>query len=137
MGLYLCIFDEDDELDGVEVGSYADFGFFRDTITQHLESGFQGNRYPTLILHPDCDGEWSVEESAKLEQELEAIKSACKALPPVAFHAEWQKQLAKSLGLCPQNLCESFIDVDGEPLIDRLLSLCRLSQSRGKPILFQ
>ena len=33
MGLYLCIFSEEqeDELGACEVGHYSDFGFFRDT----------------------------------------------------------------------------------------------------------
>ena len=37
MGLYLCVFDNDDELEGVEVGSYSDFDFFRSTVTELLE----------------------------------------------------------------------------------------------------
>ena len=32
MGLYLCIFDEDEEVDGVEVGLYSDFNALRDYV---------------------------------------------------------------------------------------------------------
>ena len=39
MGLYLCVFDEDEELEGVEVGSYSDFEFFRSSVTELLEQG--------------------------------------------------------------------------------------------------
>ena len=70
MGLYLCVFDGDEELEGVDVGSYADFDFFRGAVAEILEGGNAGTRYPTLMLHSDCDGEWSVEECIDLEKEL-------------------------------------------------------------------
>ena len=70
MGLYLTIFAGDEELDGVEVGAYADFSAFRDAVVSNLEAGNAGDRFPTLILHSDCDGEWSPDEAAKLEIEL-------------------------------------------------------------------
>ena len=137
MGLYLCVFEEDEELDGVDIGSYSDFGFFRDVVTNQLEAGTPGANYPTLILHSDCDGEWSAQECAALQQELESIADAFRQLPPTEFNSDWQRAVAKSLGLQPGNLYESFIDVDGEPLLERLLGLCRLAQERGQPILFQ
>jgi hypothetical protein len=111
--------------------------FFRDTITTQLEGGYQGTKYPTLILHSDCDGEWNVEECGKLEQELQSIAACFRECQPVEFSAEWQRGVAKSLGLHPENLYESFIDVDGEPLIERLLSLCQLALTHHTPILFQ
>ena len=137
MGLYLCVFEEDEELDGVDIGSYSDFGFFRDVVTNQLEAGTPGANYPTLILHSDSDGEWSAQECAALQQELESIADAFRQLPPTEFNSDWQRAVAKSLGLQPGNLYESFIDVDGEPLLERLLGLCRLAQERGQPILFQ
>ena len=33
MSLYLCVFDDGEELDGIDVGSYEDFGRFRDAIS--------------------------------------------------------------------------------------------------------
>lgn len=39
MGLYLCVFDDDIELEGVEVGVYEDFNFFRDAVTATVEHG--------------------------------------------------------------------------------------------------
>ena len=137
MGLYLCIFAGDEELEGVEVGSYADFGFFRDTVCQRLEDGSPGSQYPTLMLHSDCDGVWSPEEATVLSAELEAIARAFRQMEPVPWQSEWQRNVAKSQGLSPANLEECFIDVDGEPLLRRLLGLCRVSVQKALPILFQ
>jgi len=70
MGLYLCIFDGDEDVDGVEVGAYADYNALRDYIVRDLEAGKVGSRFPTFILHSDCDGEWSVAECQMLQGEL-------------------------------------------------------------------
>jgi hypothetical protein len=137
MGLYLCVFDDHEEVEGVDVGSYADFGFFRDIVTNRLEADQPGSKYPTLILHSDCDGQWAEVECRALEKELQSIAQAFLDLPPAAFNGEWQRRLAKSLGLKPTNLYQSFIDVDGEPLLERLIQLCRIAQQHGRPILFQ
>ncbi len=45
MGLYLCIFEHDDELDGIDVGSYSGFNFFRDTVTELLENAVTGTQF--------------------------------------------------------------------------------------------
>jgi len=137
VSLYLCEFDGDTELDGVEVGGYDDFNSFRMAVVNQLEGGRHGAKYPTLILHSDCDGKWTAEESVELEKELRSITTAFQDMPPSGFDSGWQKEAAKLFGLRPVNLYESFIDVDGEPLIERLLTICRLAQERGQPILFQ
>lgn len=137
MGLYLCIFDGDDELEGVEVGAYADFESFRSTVTSVLEGGVAGAKYPSLILHSDCCGEWSQTECKVLKQELRSISEAFRQLPPVEFHADWQLQVGKLLGLQPSSLYDSFIDVDGEPLLERLEGLCNVAIQNGQPILLQ
>jgi hypothetical protein len=41
------------------------------------------------------------------------------------------------LGLAPASLFESFIDVDGEPLLDRVLDVVRASRASGEAIWFQ
>jgi len=46
MGLYLCVFDGDNELDGVEVGAYTDFHTFRSAVAAHVEAGVEGSRCP-------------------------------------------------------------------------------------------
>ena len=137
MGLYLCVFDDDDELDGVEVGSYSDFDFFRSSVTELLEGGVAGSRFHTLIIHSDSDGEWSLTECESLRQELMTIASEFQQLPGIQFRAEWQQQVGRSLGLKPASLYESFIDVDGELLLDRLIRLCDVATERAMPILFQ
>lgn len=138
MGLYLCVFDDDTELEGVEVGSYDDFDFFRQTVTKQLEaaSGY-GSRFPTLLNHPDSDGEWTLDQCKSLRWELETIATSFQNLPSVPFHSEWQNKVGNLVGLKPASLFESFIDVDGEPLIERLIGLCDIAISRSQPILFQ
>ncbi len=138
MGLYLAVFDDGEELEGVEVGSYADFEALRSAIAEHLEGRQRGSRFPTLMLHSDCDGSWSPEESSRLEKELREIGKAFRSLPPVKFESgSWQHDVAKTFGIEPRNLYESFFDVDGEPLIERLLQLAQVSQKHDKDILFQ
>jgi hypothetical protein len=39
VGVYLCVFDGDDEVDGVEIGHYSDFGELRDYVVRELKGG--------------------------------------------------------------------------------------------------
>jgi hypothetical protein len=137
MSLYLCVFRGETEVEGVEVGSYADFSSFRQSVCAELEDGQPGCRFPTLMLHSDCDGEWDLDACMKLRAELTEISEAFKTLPPEPYPSTWQRDLAKSLGMSPMSLHDSFIDVDGEPLIERLLTLCQVALAQGEPILFQ
>jgi Immunity protein 70 len=137
MGLYLCIFDGDEDVDGVEVGAYTDYNALRDYVVRELETGRAGSRFPTFVLHSDCDGEWSVAECQRLQGELAEIVADLKERPAIDFASDWQKVVAKSVGLKPQNAFESFIDVDGEFLIDRLQSLVKNAVARRLPIVFQ
>lgn len=137
MGLYLCIFDGEEEVDGVELGAYADYNALRDYIVRELEAGQAGSRFPTLVLHSDCDGEWSLADCEKLQRELAEIVMAPTNRPAVKFVSDWQKAVAKSVGLDPQNAFESFIDVDGEFLLERLQGLASSALKRRLPILFQ
>ena len=137
MGLYLCVFDGEDEIDGVEVGPYADFGELRDYVVRELEGGKAGTRFPTFIIHSDCDGQWSVEDAAKLLAELETIVSSMKAQKPVPFVSEWQRNAARNVGLVPKSAFESFVDVDGELVLLRIQNLVRVALEHQLPILFQ
>jgi hypothetical protein len=137
MGLYLCVFENDEEVEGVEVGSYADFGAFRGVVRDHLEGGIWAARFPVLMEHSDCDGIWTPAEAAELVRELDQVESELCRLAPLPIVGTWRVELARSLGLAPRNLCECFFDVDGEPLVARLKQLCRASIECGQPILFQ
>ena len=137
MGLYLCVFDDDEEIEGVEVGSYSDFEFFRSSVTELLEQGSAGSRFPTLINHADSDGEWPPTVCESLKAELLKISEGFHQLPGGQFRAEWQQEVGDSLGLKPSSLDKSFIDVDGEPLLERLIHLCDVAIDRQCPILFQ
>ncbi|HEX3598795.1 MAG TPA: Imm70 family immunity protein [Lacipirellulaceae bacterium] len=136
MSLYLMVSEDGEELDGVTVGHYSDFSSFRNVVIDKLESGKAGSKFPTLILHSDCDGMWSPAVCATLERELAIIRDAFQKLPPIPLDRGWQKNVAEEFGLEPKNLYESFIDIDGESLIERLSQLAKLAQERGQPILF-
>jgi hypothetical protein len=137
MGLYLCVFEGDKELDGVEVGSYADFNFFRDAVVSVVEDGQLGSKCPTLVNHPDSDGEWTSDEASQLLDELDVIKEALGKVPPVEFNSPWKKGVAKTMGIVPKSFLDCFFDVDGEPLLDRLRGLAEQSVRKNVPILFQ
>lgn len=137
MGLYLCVFDGDEEVEGVEIGSYADFNAFRDAVTAVVENGRAGSACPVLLNHSDSDGAWSSGEAELLLNELRLIESVFSKSPPVEISSPWKKQVAKSFGIKPANLAECFFDVDGEPLIARLEGLAEISRTRNLPVLFQ
>lgn len=132
MGLYLCVFDNDEELEGVEVGSYSDFDYFRNAVIDRM-----ARPCPTLINHCDSDGEWTPQECETLRGELKAISEEFLNLPAIQLQAGWQEEVGALLGLKPASLYESFIDVDGEPLLERLLHLCSVAIDRHCSILFQ
>lgn len=137
MSLYLCVFDGDHEVAGLEVGSYADFNALREAIARALEGGSAGARFPHLMLHSDCEGEWAVDACAHLRVELAAIAAELGVLPPLPFFGDWQKSVAEARTLKPGNASESFIDVDGEGVISRLQGLVETALAQGQPILFQ
>jgi hypothetical protein len=136
MGLYLCVFRGDDELEGVEVGSYEDFERFRDAARALDRRVFR--RFGTLRANVKPNTAWSHREAARLAGELGALERELRKLPPRPFTpGSWQEQLARELGLSPASLYDCFFDVDGEPLVERILGLCRVSVEAREPILFQ
>jgi len=140
VSLYLCVFrddERDDEIDGVEVGSYDDFHTLRTAVAERLEGGTWGSRFPTLMGHPDSDGLWPPADADRLASELETIRDAFAALPATRVAGDWQAELAQKLRLSPRTFAECFIDVDGEPLLERLIALARTSAAHERPIWFQ
>jgi hypothetical protein len=69
--------------------------------------------------------------------ELRYIRAGLAQLPPVPFPAGWQAEVSRLQGLRTGSLAACFIDVDGEPLIERLLELTRVAQRESLPIHFQ
>jgi hypothetical protein len=140
VGLYLCVFEDDDtdnELDGVEVGGYDDFDYFRETVLNHLEDGDWGSRFPTLMNHPDSDGYWTVEECHNLRSEIQVIIDEFRRMPYEPFPDGWQVGVADSLGLQPTSLADTFIDIDGEPMLERLQRLVDTAANADQRIWFQ
>jgi hypothetical protein len=121
VGLVLCIYEDresGDDVDGFQVGSYGDFDAWRGFIATQLENGVWGSRFPTLMMHSDCDGQWSPEECVLLKQELETIRREMAERPVLPFPASWQPEVAEEFGLTPQSALDCFITVDGETLVD-------------------
>src|SRR5258707_15025732 len=103
MGLYLCIFTEDqeDELGACDVGHYSDFGCFRDAIARKMRAA----DFPVLMTHSDCDGGGTVEQLPALVRGLETIAARFRTLPPeepqgAVQHAAGSRRGAPSLYDC-------------------------------------
>ena len=108
MSLYLCVFDGEQEMEGVEVGSYTDFNELRSYIVRDLEGGAPGSLYPTLLLHSDCDGAWSHGECVRLRDELRSIRAAMVERPPLV-------PAGGRSGPGPRSALDSFTDVENPP----------------------
>ena len=87
--------------------------------------------------HDDSDGVWTTDEAAELKRELLAIADGLAALPPADFTSDWQAEVARRNGITPRSLLDSFIDVDGEPLLGRLTDLARTAVSANARIWFK
>jgi hypothetical protein len=107
-----------------------------DFIAENLEGGQWGSRFPTLMMHSDCDGEWSPEECITLKQELTIIGGEMRSLPVVPFCSSWQQQVADEFALRQQSAVDCFINVDGELLVDAIGRLADLAIARRRPITF-
>jgi len=137
MGLYLCVFEGDEDVEGVDVGAYEDWNAFIDEVVRHVENGLRGSRHPVLTLHSDCDGQWTPQECPDLDRAMDEIEQTFRRLPAAPPPDGWKANVAKQLGLRFDTLRACFFDVDGENLIDRLRGLSKLAQKMNRPILFQ
>jgi hypothetical protein len=73
-----------------------------------------------------------------LAVELEIVEAEFAALPARGFAAgSWQEGVAGSMGLAPTTLGECFIDVNGEPLLERPRKLALTAAKLDAPISFQ
>lgn len=136
MGLYLCVFRGEEELDGIDVGSYDDFERFRNEARSR--DGRVFHRYGTLRMAVTPTRHWSPRAAARLADELTALRELLRREPPRPLPpGSWQAQLAAERGLAPASLADCYFDVDGASLFDRMLELCRLAVEARQPILFQ
>jgi hypothetical protein len=136
MGLYLCVFRGEEELLGFDAGSYDDFEQFRNAARALDRRVFR--RFGTLRINISPTSHWSARAAARLARELALLREELRRRPPRPLPpGSWQERVARDAGLAPASLEACFFDVDGVPLIDRLLELCKLSVETGEPILFQ
>jgi hypothetical protein len=133
MGLYLCIFTEnqEDELGACDVGHYSDFACFRDTIARHMRAA----DFPILLAHSDCDGQWAAGELPALVRELETIAAEFRSLPPEEPKGAFEH--TAEYRACAKSLYDCFHEVNGENLFEALITLCRQAISSQRPISFQ
>lgn len=137
MGLYLCVFRGEEELAGFDAGGYDDFERFRDE-ARALDPRRLFRRFGTLRVKITPTTAWSPREAARLARELEDLAAELRRLPPRPLPADgWQAELARELGISPASRYESYFDVDGRPLVEGLLELCRRAVAEKAPILFQ
>ena len=136
MGLCLFVFgppegdDDPTEIAECDIGHYSDFNYFREAVSRHLDA----DRFPVLLEHSDCEGEWTLFELPTLERELKEIADAFQALPPEepesAFeHTAEYRENAKSL-------YDSFHNPSGENLLKAMLQLCAVAMTHRLPITF-
>ncbi len=136
MSLYLCVFRDEEELDGVDVGSYDDFERLRE-FARSID-GRIFRRFGTLRTNVSPTTSWSPRAAARLEAELATLADELRRRPPRPFPADsWQARVAAARGTAPGTLYDCFFDVEGRPLVERLVALCRLSVEARQPILFQ
>lgn len=134
MGLYLCIFDDDGEdVAACDVGHYSDFGAFRDMIAATIPDAIV--RYPLLMQHSDCDGEWAAEDLLSLKKELQEIGEDFKARPAVRIRGAFEHVAHCRDGAT--SLYQCFHTVDEENLFEALIDLCNRGIELKKPISFQ
>ena len=133
MGLYLCIFTEDqeDELGACDVGHYSDFGYFRNTIARYMKAA----EFPVLMTHSDSDGEWTVDQLPTLIRELETITAHFRTLPPEQPQGAFEHTAEYRAGAA--SLYDCFHEVNGDNLFEALIGLCRQGISSQRPISFQ
>ncbi len=137
MGLCLHVFsgelsedDEPEEIAECDLGPYSYFAHFRESIGRNLGA----QRFPTLMGHSDCDGEWSLEELPALERELREIATEFRGLPIDAARDALGYLSENPHG--PPSLYDCFHNTSGENLFEALLELCRIARMHRQPITF-
>ncbi len=58
----------------MRIGSYSWYHSFRSAVCEYLEYGVWGAKFPLLMNHSDCDGDYNPKEAKSLLKELERIR---------------------------------------------------------------
>lgn len=140
MSLYLCVFDFSDtyenEIMGVEVGSYAYFNVFRDCISKYVENDRRGSKCPYIMNHNDSTGVFTPEDCKNVLHELSLIKNVFLNIPTNNDIIEQNSHLLQDKNLC-ENLADLFVDIDGCNLIEQLELICKCSIKTNLNVYFQ
>ena len=131
-----CLFEGDPDVARSEYGPYATHNALRAYVVRELEAGQAGSRFPMFMFHADCDEASSVADCENLRDELAAIAAAMKLRPAVRSAPGGPRAAVGSIGLVPQNAFESFVDAEGEILLERLQSQVDDLLKRRLPIVF-
>ena len=131
MSLYLAVFDGELEIAGYAMGHYSDYDYFIETIGAKCGA----EKYPTLLEHSDCDGEWSTDRISQLQSEIAAIRECLKAEAPIAPHDVFEHTTGYRVGA--RSLYDCFHTVDGTNMLEALQALTETALRIRQPILFQ
>jgi hypothetical protein len=131
MTIRLYVANDAGELDAVQTATEDDFMFFRDSVHLALEDGKFASRFP--VFFKTFYSDWAREDVRELERELREIHAAFRQLPPNPPDVHWRRRLRHS-GRSPASLAEVFVDVNGSPLIERLIALARIARKARLPM---
>ena len=139
MSLYLCVLDFSEkyekEVFGVEVGSYAYFGFFRDCICKYVEKNRRGSVCPNIMNHEDANGFYTPEECTSVIKELSLVRRAFEEIP-VDDNILLNSNIVQNSNL-QNNLSDYFVDIDGCNLITQLELICECAVNNNLNVYFQ
>lgn len=140
MSLYLCVFDFSDnfenEIMGVEVGSYSYFGVFRDCICKYVENNQRGSRCPYIMNHEDSNGVFTPNDCSNVLHELSLIKGVFTNIPLDNDIIANMPNLLQNKKPC-KTLADCFVDIDGCNLIEQLTLICKCSIETNLNLYFQ
>jgi hypothetical protein len=129
--LYIGLFREDSEIEGWVMGHYSDFGYFREVVMKH----FTPQQLPLLLGASDCEASFPPALLPTLKAELEHLAAHLHALPPVLPTNAFEHN--RALWSRAVTLYDCFHNVDGENLLEALISLCEQGITQELTICFQ
>lgn len=139
MSLYLCVLDfsegYENEIKGIEIGSYDYFSCFRECICKYVENNKWGSKCPIIMNHEEGNGFFSPDDCKKVLNELLVIKRVFENIIPDNSTLQKVKKYKKIQS--SMVLRECFTDVDDCDLISQLEMICELSVQKELNVYFQ